>query len=766
MSAATAILEEKKKAARRGTLVDTTRCVGCRSCQVSCKQWNGLPAEKTAISGAVPSLQQPAAVSGKTRTVVTFNEVPDADAPGGLQYVFVKRQCMHCIDPACVSACPTTAMDVQADGTVTYDYDKCMGCRYCVWACPFGAPAAEWDGRASHINKCDGCFDRQYEQAPELRNGAATTEDNQLAFADKHQQPACVSQCPVGALEFGDRDELLAKARGLIRQHPDKYVDHVYGEHEAGGTGWMYLASVPFEELGMPDVIKESFPAKSHTALAAVPPGVAAVGAVLGVTYAVSKRREKIESEKDAAKLEAVLPQKTSAYEVGEGAQAPEQHAEKHDDHGHPSFAPLKLPLWTTANKVLAAVMAGGVLSLLARFGLGLGATTNLSDTYAWGLWIVFDLVWIALAAGAFATAGLIYVLRRHDLYGLGRSALLMGLLSYSFVAVTLLADLGLPWHFWQLAFNAPKHSAMFEVSWCVSLYVTILAIEFMPVPLQWLKMDRAMALWKKLAPVWVVAAVTLFVYLMSRNLGWTALAFATFTTLAVLFRPKAGEPATPLLPAMAAVTFSTMHQSSLGSLFLLMPDKLHGLWWSPLMPVYFLISALAAGTALIILVELWMAKVYKRSVSVRQLTSLGKVTQVTLAVALGMRGVELAVQGKLGLVADGGYGLIFLAEVIVGGAAALYLLNRAVAKQSVTLLTWGAVLAAAGIVLHRASVVLLGMNLPGPMPQVVAPAAYTPSIVEWGISLGLIAATIFLFGLGARKLPVLPVDAHAGSEK
>ena len=116
----------------------------------------------------------------------------------------------------------------------------------------------------------------------------------------------------------------------------------------------------------------------------------------------------------------------------------------------------------------------------------GVRRSTNLSDTYAWGLWIVFDLVWIAIAAGAFATPGIIYVFQRKDLYAMGRSAVLMGLLSYSFVTVTLIADLGLPWHFYQIGLQAPEHSAMFEVSWCVGLYVSVLLLEFLPVPLQY----------------------------------------------------------------------------------------------------------------------------------------------------------------------------------------------------------------------------------------------------------------------------------------
>ena len=146
----------------------------------------------------------------------------------------------------------------------------------------------------------------------------------------------------------------------------------------------------------------------------------------------------------------------------------------------------------TPFNWVLLLLMAFGAVTFVARFVLGLGGSTNLSDTYPWGLWILFDLVWIAVAAGAFAMAGIIYVFQRKDLYGLGRSAVLMGLLSYSFVMVTLIADLGLPWHSYQLALQAPEHSAMFEVSWCVGLYVTILLLEFLPVPFAHFGYQRA----------------------------------------------------------------------------------------------------------------------------------------------------------------------------------------------------------------------------------------------------------------------------------
>src|SRR5689334_1547987 len=180
--------------------------------------------------------------------------------------------------------------------------------------------------------------------------------------------------------------------------------------------------------------------------------------------------------------------------------------------------------------------MAFGVVSLIARLALGLGGSTHLSNTYAWGLWIVFDLVWIAVAAGAFATAGFIYVFQRKDLYSMGRSAVLMGLLSYSFVLVTLLADIGLQWNSYQLALLAPDHSAMFEVSWCVGLYVTILLLEFLPVPLERWGLGRAMEVWRKWSGAYVAFALTLFVYLLSRQLVYAALTAVIFSWLAWAF--------------------------------------------------------------------------------------------------------------------------------------------------------------------------------------------------------------------------------------
>ncbi len=708
----------------RSTLIDITKCIGCRACQVACKQWNDKDGESTSFDDAL-GFQNPAVLSAKTLTLISFHELVNNKAQGGVDYVFAMRRCLHCLEPACASACPTTALERQPDGPVSYRADQCIGCRYCVWACPWGVPTAEWDSLAPKISKCTHCADRCDQPVPSLRNGVALTSDEGKRFQDSIQVPACVKACPADALNYGTRDDMLKEANRRIAARPGKYVNHIYGEKEAGGTSVLYLSSVPFEKLGFPTLPDEPIPAKSAVALGAVPPAVMLIGALLGTTYAFFKRR-------------------TSAA--------------AHDFH--PTFETLNRTLMTPFNWAMLALVALGGLSILARFVRGLGASTHLSNTFPWGLWIVFDLVWIALAAGAFATAGIIYVLQRKDLYTIGRSAVLMGFLSYSFVTVTLVADLGLPWHAYQLALQAPEHSAMFEVSWCVGLYVTILLLEFLPVPLERYGYTGAMAAWKKWQGAYVTFAVTLFIYLMSRNLLYAAGAAIIFATLAWLFRAREEKPE-PILLAIAAVTLSSMHQSSLGSLFLLMPDKVGAQWFSPVMPVYFFLSSIAAGLAVVTLVEMWIAKGWKRPLRMEQLASLSEFTCWSLFIYLAFRLGDLALRGGLAGAFTGWTGALFTTEIVVGGIIPLVLFSRRAWRLNPAVLCTASLLTAAGITFNRVNVVLLAMDLRGPMPQ-IRPEPYLPSLVEWGISIGLIAATIFLFGLAARLVPLLPAaDPH-----
>jgi formate dehydrogenase iron-sulfur subunit len=750
LAAATALLRPAKDDAHdhgassgkvRSTLVDITNCIGCRACQVACKQWNERDGESTVFEPDL-GFQNPAVLSAKTYTLISFHELFDSDKPDAVNFAFTMRRCLHCLEPACVSACPTTALDRRADGPVIYESEQCIGCRYCIWACPWGVPAAEWDSLAPKIHKCTHCADRTDQPLPDSRNGGALSDAEKTLHRAKIAVPACVKACPADALVYGERDEMLAEAHKRMARRPGKYVDHIYGEHEAGGTSVLYISAVPFEKLGFPSVGTKSYPGFSKLALKIVPPAVIALGALLGTTFGFMRRR-------------SFMVANAAAGDAGSIAGTDEH------DH-HPVFERIGGKLMTPFNLVLVALMAFGAVSMVARFVLGLGGSTRLSDTYPWGLWIVFDLVWIALAAGAFATAGIIYVLQRKDLYSLGRAAVFMGLLSYSFVTVTLVADLGLPWHAYQLALNAPEHSAMFEVSWCVGMYVTILLFEFLPVPLEHLRMKRALELWRRFSGAWVVFAVTLFVYMLSRNLVYAAVAAATFSVLAWSFRAR-GEKFEPIILAIAAVTLSTMHQSSLGSLFLLMPDQVAPQWWSPVMPASFFLSSIAAGTALVVLIEMWIAKGWKRALDMKQLAAMGQITFWSLFVYLAFRLGDMAIRDQLASAFNGKLGALFAVEIVLGGILPLVMLARASTRAKPSVLFTATMLTALGIVLNRANVVLFAMNLKGPMPG-VAPDSYSPSVYEWGISIGLIAATIFLFGAGARLLPLLPKRTTEGA--
>jgi len=253
-------------------LLDLTQCIGCRACQAACKQWNDLPAEATDNRG---SYENPPRRSAKTWTTITFNEVEEGDK---FSWVFAKRQCMHCEHPACASACIVGALHKTPEGPVVYDDYKCMGCRYCMLACPFGVPTFEWNEPVPYIRKCTLCTDR-------LEAG---------------MEPACAKACPSGAIQFGEREELLQVAHARIAARPDKYVDHVYGEKEVGGTSQMYISPVAFEKLGFPTLETEPIPRYADVAMLAVPPAIVGVGVVMGGVYWFARRRERIQAAKSS----------------------------------------------------------------------------------------------------------------------------------------------------------------------------------------------------------------------------------------------------------------------------------------------------------------------------------------------------------------------------------------------------------------------------------------------------------------------------------
>jgi len=223
-----------------GILYDSTRCIGCQSCEYACAEEHGLPEPD---SGDIPEAGIIRKPDENRRSVINAFETSAGE-------VYVKNQCMHCNQPACASACLTRAMHKNPEGPVTWDGSKCMGCRYCMISCPFDMPKFEYHSPNPKIVKCNMCFER-------VSGG---------------KLPACVENCPAEALTFGTRRELIAEARRRIYGDPELYHDHIYGETEAGGTGFLYLSPVPFEELGFrTSVLDRPYPELTRGFLYSVP---------------------------------------------------------------------------------------------------------------------------------------------------------------------------------------------------------------------------------------------------------------------------------------------------------------------------------------------------------------------------------------------------------------------------------------------------------------------------------------------------------------
>ena len=259
--------EVNEKRELMGVLVDTTRCMGCRSCEYACAEANGLPE---------PEEDEAVFDNERTQSETQWSVVNRYETDLG--EVFVKKQCMHCMQPACAAACLTKAMYKSEEGPVIWREKKCMGCRFCMISCPFDIPKFEYHSAVPKLHKCQLCLDR-------IRNG---------------EQPACVENC-LGdeALVFGKRSELIEIARKRIFAEPGNYVNHVYGEHEVGGTGMLYLASVPFDKLGFRnDLGSEPYPALTRQFLYTVPVVITLLPPfLLAISHATKREQGKEKSE-------------------------------------------------------------------------------------------------------------------------------------------------------------------------------------------------------------------------------------------------------------------------------------------------------------------------------------------------------------------------------------------------------------------------------------------------------------------------------------
>jgi len=267
-----------------GVLFDATRCIGCRRCEAGCNQVNGLPAPDRPFDD-LSVLDQKRRTNAKSYTVVNrYDNIPGAAGP-----VYRKTQCNHCLEPACASACFVAAFTKTPQGAVTWDETVCVGCRYCMIACPFEIPTYEYNEPLTpRVMKCTMCY-------PQITSG-------------KLRVPGCVGACPTEALVYGSRAELLQVARERFHAHPGRYINQIYGEREMGGTNWLYISGVPFREIGLrEDLGVTPAPELTSGALAAVPI-VASVWPVLllGI-YAVSKARDRVAKEETKAAVAAAV---------------------------------------------------------------------------------------------------------------------------------------------------------------------------------------------------------------------------------------------------------------------------------------------------------------------------------------------------------------------------------------------------------------------------------------------------------------------------
>lgn len=374
-----------------------------------------------------------------------------------------------------------------------------------------------------------------------------------------------------------------------------------------------------------------------------------------------------------------------------------------------------KLPKLTFWRGVLILILASGLYSTVLRFTQGLGAATALSDQFPWGLWIGFDvLCGVGLAAGGFTLAAVVYIFHLERFHAIVRPAILTAFLGYSLVAVALLYDLGRPYRIWHPLVMWNPRSVMFEVAWCVMLYLTVLALEFSPVVLERFRLAK---------PLKIIKAITI-----------------------------------PLV--IAGVLLSTLHQSSLGSLYLIVPSKLHPFWYSPWLPVHFYISAIGVGLAMVIFESNLSARAFNREIEMPLLSQLGKALLGVLAVYGLLRVLDLASRGALALLREPTTEtLLFVLEIALGTLVPVALLASARVRENREALFATAVLVITGFLLNRLNVSITGL-------EASSGAHYFPRWTEVSVTLSLVGAGFLLFALAVRYLRVfeshsLPAEAR-----
>ncbi len=368
-----------------------------------------------------------------------------------------------------------------------------------------------------------------------------------------------------------------------------------------------------------------------------------------------------------------------------------------------------KLTLWRAAAIFIA--LAGLVVTVM-RFTQGIGAVTNLDDTYPWGLWIGFDvLCGVGLAAGGFTVTAIVYLFNLKKFQPIARPAVLTAFLGYILVAVALMYDLGRPWAIWHPIIFWNPHSVMFEVGWCVMLYLTVLALEFSPL------------VWEKL--------------------GWHG--------------PQKIIHSLQIPLVIAGVVLSTLHQSSLGSLYLIAPERLHPLWWTPRLPLLFYVSAIGIGFAMVIFESRLSSRAFGRELEMPILSQLGKGIVVPFLVYLVLRLEDLYARGILSEYAfDRTFeAWMFWAEILLGFLLPVLLLLSPTVRNSRNWLPFAATIAVLGFILNRLNVSITAIQSRTPE------FSYFPAVGELVISAMLVAAGFTAFAIAVKYFDVFPPAAE-----
>ena len=365
-----------------------------------------------------------------------------------------------------------------------------------------------------------------------------------------------------------------------------------------------------------------------------------------------------------------------------------------------------KITFWRV---VLAIVLIAGAYATIIRFFRGLGASTNLTDAFPWGLWIGFDVMCgVMLAAGGFTLTSAVYLFNLKKFKPIVRPAVLTAFLGYLLVVVALLFDLGRGYRIWHPLVMWNPRSVMFEVAWCVTLYTTVLSLEFAGVALERFQLNKLLRVQKILLVPLVIAGVML----------------------------------------------STLHQSSLGSLYLIVPNKLHPFWYTPILPVLFFLSALCVGLAMTIFESSMSAKHFGKQLELPLIQALGRTLLVMVGIYTVVRFEDLLHRRALTLLANGGWEtILFLVEILLGSALPIILLLIPKVRESPKGLYLASVLCLLGFVTNRMNVAITGM-------EAATGQHYFPKWTEVTITLAIIGLGFLVFAVAVKYLPIFSHEA------